>query len=402
MPRKKLTDAFCRSVTVEDRTDFQDEVVAGLVLRVAPSGRKVWNAIYTAPDGTKPRLNLGKFPAISLEKARLAAMKAATSVAEGDDPAQAKRAAKEGMTVEELGALYIEQYAKPKKRTWGEDERILKKEVYPHIGRKKAASVKRRDIIDIIQAKADAGAGIQSNAILAVIRKMFAWAEHDEKISERFESPCVGIKKRATPVARERVLRHHEIRAIWKALADPETSISAPMRDVIRLLFWTGQRSGEIAGMMRGELDLDQAIWHIPGARTKNKKAHSVPLAPQAITIIEKWLERAEEGRDAPLFSKTDNSFESNAVSKAVRVALQDVADERWTPHDARRTLSTGMGDVDVEPHIVECVTNHVSGFRGGVAGTYNKNKYLPKMREALINWANHFDAILENAVPKK
>ncbi|CAM2932122.1 hypothetical protein JHFBIEKO_2331 [Methylobacterium mesophilicum] len=61
-----------------------------------------------------------------------------------------------------------------------------------------------------------------------------------------------------------------------------------------------------------------------------------------------------------------------------------------WVIHDLRRTLATGMNDLKVPPHIVEAVINHVSGAKGGVAGTYNWALYREEKREALDFWAAH------------
>ena len=47
-----------------------------------------------------------------------------------------------------------------------------------------------------------------------------------------------------------------------------------------------------------------------------------------------------------------------------------------------------------VLPHIIEAILNHVSGHKGGVAGIYNRAKYIDEMCEALEKWANHVEAI--------
>ncbi|MBZ0164886.1 MAG: tyrosine-type recombinase/integrase [Notoacmeibacter sp.] len=385
MPRKNLTARFCETVKVDERTDFQDEMVRGLALRVSPNATKTWNVVYTREsDGAKQRVKLGRYPAMSLEKARTAALKLVTAVSEGEDPSEEKRARKAAMTVEKLGELYIEKYAKRNKKTWAEDERLLKVEVYPEIGRMKAIAVKRRDVLDIIEAKADAGYVAQSRQILAVVRKMFNWAVDSDYLET---SPATGIKPRGRAVKRDRVLSDNEIRAIWTAL--PDAALADQTRDVIRLLFMTGQRSGEVCGMTRSEVDVDRALWTLPGKRTKNGLTHVVPLAPAALEIIERALDKTEDESEAPLFTRVGVPIESNAISKAVRLKLQ-VADSSWTPHDIRRTVATGMAALGVQPHIIEACLNHISGFRAGVAGVYNRNQYEPEKRRALDMWGDH------------
>jgi integrase len=384
MPRKNLTASFVDSVTVEARKDFWDDKVRGLVLRVTPNCVKTWNAVYVrASDGSKQRVTLGRYPAITLERARAKALKAMSAVAEGEDPADKKRADRASMTVQQLGELYVEKYAKRNKKTWAEDERILKADVYPAIGKTKAIAVRRRDVIDIIESKSEAGKGAASTNVLAVMRKMFSWAVDGDYLAS---SPVTGVKPRSKPVRRDRVLSDVEITGLWKMLQD--AALSQAMADIVWLLMLTGQRSGEVCGMMRSEVDLDAARWTIPKERTKNGLEHVVPLSAPALAIVRMAVNRSDfDADDVPLFTRTGEPIESNAVAQAVRLKLQ-AGNERYTPHDFRRTVATGMSDLGVAPHVVEAVLNHISGFKAGVAGIYNRAKYEPEKAEALTLWA--------------
>ena len=67
-----------------------------------------------------------------------------------------------------------------------------------------------------------------------------------------------------------------------------------------------------------------------------------------------------------------------------------------WRLHDLRRTASTRMNDLGVLPHHVEAILNHISGTRGGVAGTYNKARYNPEKRAGLELWADHVRGIVQ------
>lgn len=390
MARKNLTARFVEAVKVETRTDYWDDMVRGLVLRVSPSGVKSWTVVYSREsDGSKQRVTIGKFPAITLEKARAKALAALSAVAEGKDPAGDKRTRREAMTVRELGALYVDKHAKRNKKTWTEDLRLLKVEVYPEIGDMKALTVKRRDLLDIIEAKADAGYVAQSTQILAVIRKMFNWAVENDYLET---SPATGIKPRGKAVRRDRVLSDAEVRTIWNALHG--AALRPGTADIFRLLFLTGQRSGEVAGMRRGEIDEERSTWTITGSRAKNGLTHVVPLSAAALVIVRERLDAAGEEPDAPLFTRIGQPIESNAVAQAARLKLQ-VTGEQWTPHDIRRTVATGMAGQGIAPHVIEAVLNHISGFRAGVAGIYNRNQYEPEKRRALDMWAARLDAVV-------
>lgn len=390
MPRKNLTARFCETVKVDERTDYQDEMVRGLALRVSPNGVKSWSVRYIREsDGSKQRITLGRFPAIPLEMARKQALKLVMAVAEGNDPSGDRKAKREAMTVADLGALFIDKYAKRTKKTWAEDERILKVDVYPEIGRMKAMAVKRRDLLDIIEAKSESGRIAQSRNVLATLRKMFNWAVDSDYLTA---SPAAGIKPRGKASKRDRVLSNEEIAEIWNAL--PNAALSNETRQIIRLLFLTGQRSGEVCGITYGELDFKTAMWIIPKERTKNGLAHTVPLNSLALDILnENILPDSEQTNDL-LFSRIGVPIESNAISKAVRLHLQ-ITEDRWTPHDIRRTVATGMAELGIQPHVVEAVLNHISGFRAGVAGVYNRAAYDKEKRLALDMWAEHLAVIV-------
>ncbi|KQX20993.1 hypothetical protein ASD01_29715 [Ensifer sp. Root423] len=391
MAKVKLTTRFIDTIKVEERTDFHDTLVQGLSLRASPTGTKTWNLLYTRQsDGAKQRVKIGRYPAVDLEAARSKALKAMAGASDGIDPANKRHALREAITVEELGKAYLDKYAKRQKKTWEQDERLLKAEVYPSIGKMKAVAVKRRDILDIVEAKAEEGHGAQSTNILAVVRKMFNWAVDGDYLET---SPAAGIKPRSKAVRRDRVLDTQEIRSIWSALQ--VATLNPATADVVRLLFLTGQRSGEVCGIRKSELDVDAATWTIPGERTKNGLTHLVPLSPAAMDVVRPAFDAADDDDPkAALFTRTGEPIQSNAIAQAVRLKLQ-VAKGHWTPHDIRRTVATGMAGAGVAPHIVEAVLNHISGFKAGVAGVYNRATYEPEKRAALALWAKELNKLI-------
>jgi hypothetical protein len=69
--------------------------------------------------------------------------------------------------------------------------------------------------------------------------------------------------------------------------------------------------------------------------------------------------------------------------------------------HDVRRTFSTGLNKIGVEPHIVEACLNHQSGAKASVAGTYNQWHYLPEKTAALQRWSDHVIGLVEDRAAK-
>jgi integrase len=184
---------------------------------------------------------------------------------------------------------------------------------------------------------------------------------------------------------RDRVLSPAELRTIWNALPDDHYGA------IMKLLAVTGQRAGEIAGLRWSEVDLERGTIMLPGERTKNHRPHLVPLPQAARTIIEARPRRP--GRDL-IFGLAEGPFSNWSDSK--QRLDEKIALPHWTPHDLRRTAATMMAELGIQPHIIESVLNHVSGFRAGVAGTYNRFLYEAEKRQALNLWAEHLLAIVK------
>ena len=73
-----------------------------------------------------------------------------------------------------------------------------------------------------------------------------------------------------------------------------------------------------------------------------------------------------------------------------------------WVHHDLRRSMATHMAEkLDIDPHIIEAVLNHVGGHKRGVAGVYNKAVYERRKRDALDRWGTYVEALVTgHAVP--
>ena len=227
----------------------------------------------------------------------------------------------------------------------------------------------------------------RGRAIHAALSKFFRWCLRRRMIA----SNPVGDGPGAPP-ARERVLTDAEVRWLWLACG----RLAQPYGAVIKILLLTGARLSEVVGMRRDEIGDDGATWTLPGDRTKNHRPHVLALPPLAREILD-GVPRIESpfvfttnGR-RPVTCFSSNKRELDRAMLAVaRAERADAIVKPWRLHDLRRTAATGMAEIGIPPHVVEAVLNHVSGFRAGVAGTYNRAAYGPEKKAALERWATH------------
>jgi len=412
-----LTDVAIENLKAQSaRKEYPDGKIGGLYLVVQPSGAKSFALRYRVA-GVPRKFTIGPYPAINLKTARKRAQEALGDVAGGEDPAGAKRAALEAQKaalaaadrVEDVvGAFVTLHLGATAKPSWAKEaERLLRVEVIPKFGKKRLGEITGDGVHNLLRDIAKRGAPITANRTFSVFRKMCNWAMSRDGGRLIKTSPCAGVDAPSAEHSRERTLDDAEIKLAWGAFE----SIGWPFGPIGKLLLLTGARRNEVASMEWRELDLAAAVWKLPRERTKNKRAHEVPLSDAAVEII-KALPRVE-GKAGLVFSTTGRTAVSafsrakTAIDAAIVEGLRkdaDASDDQeikapdWVVHDLRRTVATNLQKLGVRLEVTEAVLNHKSGTIRGVAAIYNRFAYEPEKRAALDAWARRLDAIVSGA----
>jgi len=174
---------------------------------------------------------------------------------------------------------YIEKHAKPNKRGWAEDKRILERDALPAWGKRKAADITKRDVVLLLEKIVERGSPGSANNNFKIIRKMFSFAVERDILQI---SPCIGVKMPSPLVIKDRALSEQEISTLWRAL--DTCHASDEIKRALKLILVTGQRPGEVIGMHPREID--GHWWTIPAERSKNKRSHRVYLTKTALELI--------------------------------------------------------------------------------------------------------------------
>ncbi|NCC85623.1 MAG: DUF4102 domain-containing protein [Clostridia bacterium] len=382
----RLTDRFLKTVTVnqdEGRRDFPDG--NGLHIRVSPSGNKAWVLLYRQ-NGKMRRTTLGNYPVVSLAAARMKAAEIRLRIKAGEDPDPEATANRNAPTVAEFVEEYLERWARPHKKTWTEDQRILEKEFIPTIGKVKMTKLTRRDIVAALDKIRDRGAHVQANRALAVFRRMCRFAVERGLLEA---SPAVYIK--ATPEeSRDRALTREEIRLFFEAMHKESPWIGT--RLALEVLLRTGQRSSEVLRMTPQQLDMDRALWTIPGELVKNGRTQVVPLPDQVLGLLRVALSTTASQAAVFRSPRKDAFLSKQALCKAMERILKRHNIPHATPHDLRRTCATYLSELGVPRLVVSKILNHADG---SVDAIYDRHGYIPEKREALEKWNNELDLIL-------
>ena len=384
MAARKLTTRFIDSIKPpkEGRVEYWDTAIPGFGLRVSQSGRRTWTLMYRHHQRVR-RLSLGVYPALSLADARGLAQAALREVAAGRDPAADKTAERAADTFGELAEKYIERYAKPRKRSWKEDRRALDRDLLPRFKNRKAASIRRREIIECLEAIKTRGAPVLANRTLEIIRRIYNWGIAQEIVEA---NPCALIERPGIETPRDRVLNDDEIRSVWAAL-DKMPKMGAGR---FKLLFLTASRPGEIR-QMRWQ-DIDQDWWIIPAEFSKNRLSHRVPLTPLALEVLSALPHEKDQEW---VFPSTTGTGPVSSNMRAL-ATLRTACKVDFRAHDIRRTVATRLtGDLGINRLTVSKILNHVER---GVTGTYDRHSYDAEKRRALKAWGQRLGEILDAA----
>ncbi len=238
---------------------YEAQEPGGLGVRIAPSGHKSFFFRYRFQRRPR-RMALGSFPELSLKEARERRDDARKLLHKGVDPGeqaiQKRMHEIEAGTVAELIDEYISKWAKRHKKSWKEDERILKKEALPRWGNRKAKEITRRDVIRLLDRIVDRGSPTSANLTFEIIRRMFRFAVEQDIIEV---TPCYAVRPPSKNNKRDRVLSDNEIRLFWSN-AD-KTDAGRSIQLALKLQLVTAQRRGEIAAAEWAEIDMESAWW---------------------------------------------------------------------------------------------------------------------------------------------
>jgi integrase len=380
------------------RVEIPVGLPSGLYLVVQATGRKSWCFRYRW-HGRPSKLTFGRYPEVSLSAARAEAHAAIEELKSGNDPvtARAEERGEKTDSVRQAAKEWLED-VKSEMRTWREAQRILEKDVLPGWDRKLIKEIGPRDVKKLHKAISDRGAPIGANRAFETLRNWFNWCV-DEGILDASPVKDINYKKRLRNEEdnRDRVLNDAELALVWQASEE----MGYPLAPFMHALILTGQRRGEVAGMCWDEIDFRANEWNLPKERTKNGKAHMIPLSSAMLDLLEK-VPRFEGQH---VFSTTSGVKAINGFSKAkehldlaISGLLQKAGKTKpmadWRMHDIRRTMASDMAEAGVPPHVLAAILNHSQKGIQGITSIYNKFKYLPERRQALEDWGKRVLAL--------
>ena len=263
--------------------ELRDTVVPGFLLKVTPTGRKIFMVQYRSNAGDRRKPAIGRFGELTVEQARSIAQDWLADVRKGKDPSAEKQAARNAPSVKELCAKFMEDYSKPKNRprTVESNQGYIDRHIIPKVGTLKVREVTRSNVSNLITQMKKTP--VTANRILSCLRKMFnmaeIWGFRDDGTN-----PCRHIPKYPES-GKTRLITDNEMVRLFAYLerADAEGLEHPFLTLAIRLQFAFAARMSEIIGMKWEWVDFvnRRVVW--PDSKTGEI---SKPMSEDVVALL--------------------------------------------------------------------------------------------------------------------
>ncbi|MBM9616643.1 tyrosine-type recombinase/integrase [Desulfobulbus rhabdoformis] len=324
-----------------------DSKESGLLVQVTGNGRKTFQ-LYKKHMGKPVRVTIGTFPELTVEQARKKAKAIKVELINGENPNDKLKQQRQEMTFADLFHVYLERHAKPRKKTWQEDETYFKRHLSA-LGKKRLSTITKGDVA-AIHSRIGKDKPTHANRVLALISSIIG--RGIEYGLYEGQNPCAGIR-RFPEQSRDRFLTADELQRFFLAL---EQEPNGTARDFFLVALLTGARRANVLSMRWSDIDLKGQTWRIP--ETKNGTPQTVPLVGPLLEILQELRKSTSSFFVFPGRGKTGHLVEPKKAWKRI---CQSAGIEGVRIHDLRRTMGSWQAKTGASLPVIGKSLNHKS-----------------------------------------
>ena len=373
----------------------------GMFLEVTPSGGKRWRIKYRF-GGKENLLSLGVYPETTLAQARRGRDEARKLLAVGTDPSQQRKVDKINSKIAvantfEATAL---EWHHIKMSGWSKSHAEtclarMKRDLFQWLGARPLADLKPPEILAVLKRIECRGTVATARLCKGIVSQVFDFAIATGRADSNPASALGAALKSKIggnhPAIVDPVRLGKMLNDIYQYSGLP-TTVAA-----LKIHALTFQRPSEVSGMTWDEVDLDKALWTVPGTRMKrtlqgksNGIPHLVPLSRQAVEVLREIKPLTGDG----LFVfPSERKGVSIISSNTARLALRFMGYPDHSPHGFRATARTLIPEqLHIEKVVVERALSH--GSDESLGGAYDRSKYFDARVEMMQAWADYLDKI--------
>ena len=392
-----LTNTFVKNVKHSGAASGDKYTDGRAMYLLVNSVGKYWRMNYRFADKRKT-LALGVYPDVGLAKARERREKAREQLADGIDPANAKREERQAQadaaanTFEAVARVWLTKTASKRAEvTQSRITTLLEKDVFPFIGSLPISTIKPRDVLDKSVRKIEARGSIDTaHRAKQICGQIFRYAVAiglaERDVTSDLRGALAAIPESHFAAITEPKQVGELMRSIFDYNGNPYTVAALKLTPLVFV------RPGELRTAEWSEIDLEAAEWRIPGNKMKMKLDHLVPLSTQAVEILRGIKLITGHGRFVfPSLRTGERPMSENTINAALRG--MGYSKEVHTAHGFRATARTIMDEVlSQRVDLIEHQLAHAVKDPNGRA--YNRTAHLPARKIMMQVWADYLDKL--------
>lgn len=366
----------------------------GLQLRVRPNGSKLWVLKYSQPF-TKKRTNLGlgKYPDVTLSKARKKRAEARSLLADNIDPKDhrneqelAKKEAIEntfGVLAQKWFDLKLTQV---KEETANHAWRGLERHVLPTLANVPLDQIKPKAVITLLTPIANKGSLETVKRLCRNINEIMRLGVAQGVIDVNY---LADVTKLFPPAKKTNMATIKPERLPELMTAIREANLLRTTRCLVLWQLHTMTRPIEAATARWQDINLESKVWVIPAERMKMKKPHTIPLTEQTLELLNK-IRSMSDGKEYLFTNHRDPTKHANSQSVNMALKRMGFAGE-LVSHGLRALASTTLNEQGFDPDVIEAALAHVD--KNEVRRAYNRAEYLEPRRKLMSWWSEHIES---------
>jgi integrase len=376
----------------------------GLSLIVRPTGSKAWKYDYRL-NSKRLTHTIGTYPETSLAEAREAHIAARRLVKTGTNPTSAKNQEANNSTLfsSRCNAWLSKQNLAETTRK--DLVQRIEKNLYPYMDSKCLTTYTTRDLLKIMERMTDRGARETAFRMAGILRKVF----NEAFILGDIEANPAGGLTELIPIPDIKTKSNFghitsidDFKILLQQIHKPDPTRDTAVTLALKLMPLVFLRPKNIRFMKWAYIDFDAALMTIPKEAMKMGKELKVPLANQALGILNEA--HKDTGELEYVFMSTIGIGKNKPIGESATTnAIRRMIDPRtgksfgtgfMTSHGFRHTASTMLNELGYRSDIIELQLAHESNDR--VRATYNKAQLMPERTTMMQDWSNHLEGLMK------
>lgn len=361
----------------------------GLHLLITPAGTRLWRLRYRHA-GRESMVSLGVYPDVPLKLARERRDEMRKLIAVDVDPAAQRRAERAGHanTFKAIADEWIKKQnfaaATLEKAEW-----TFRDLLYPYVGSRPIAAITAPEILGVLRRLEERGKHETAHRTKQRASQVFRYAIATGR-AER--DPTADLRGALAPIVVTNRAALTDPRAVAALLRAIDGYVGQPSTEyALKLAPLVFTRPGELRAAEWSEIDLGAAEWRIPAPRMKMRELHIVPLARQAVELLQKLHSITGSARYLfPSLRTPTRPISENTLGAALR--RLGFSKDEMTAHGFRAMASTLLNEQGFPPDVIELQLAHAE--RNEVRAAYNRASRLAERRKMMQAWADYLDGL--------